>query len=134
MSEEEKAIERFKKEKDRLDKMSYVAEEKKAIDFLKNDVIYWLDKGKDFVVIDIGYNEKLHCILNLIGKQQKEVEKLKQEITKYEMGYEIDKNYISKDKIREKIKELKAHVFWLDGYMTKFDEYAIYHLRDLIGE
>lgn len=46
-------------------------EEKKAIDYLKNDVVYWLDKGKDFVVIDIGENEKLHSILNLIEKQQK---------------------------------------------------------------
>ena len=46
-------------------------EEKEAIDYLKNDVVYWLDKGKDFVVIDIGENEKLHSILNLIEKQQK---------------------------------------------------------------
>jgi hypothetical protein len=48
-----------------------MSEEKEAIDYLKNDVVYWLDKGKDFVVIDIGENEKLHSILNLIEKQQK---------------------------------------------------------------
>ena len=99
-------------------------EEKKAVDYLKNDVVYWLDKGKDFVVIDIGENEKLHSILNLIDKQQKEIEKKNSLIdvlqhrieefldNKKEIIYikPIDipvHNYISEDKIRERIKKAK---------------------------
>ena len=82
--------------------------EKKAIDYLKNDVVYWLDKGKDFVVIDIGENEKLHTLLNLIKKQKKEIEELKQNRDEYKEEYiKLQNaryyNYISKDKIREKI-------------------------------
>lgn len=81
-------------------------EEKEAIDYLKNDVVYWLDKGKDFVVIDIGENEKLHNILNLIDKQQKEIEKLNFEnhmVKKW--NKQLDQNYISKEKIKEFIKK-----------------------------
>lgn len=68
--------------------------------------------------------EMLQSLLDLYNKEkekntslQKEIEKLKQEmeerligreeITKYEMGYEIENNYISKDKIKNKIKELE---------------------------
>lgn len=45
----------------------------------------------------------------------------------------VEKNYISKDKIKEKIKELESHI-WKDGYMSKFDRYAIYYLKELLGE
>ena len=37
------------------------------------------------------------------------------------------------DKIKEKIKELESHI-WKDGYMTKFDKYAIYYLKEILGE
>ena len=85
-------------------------EEKKAIDYLKNDVVYWLDKGKDFVVIDIGENEKLHNILNLIDNQKKEIEELKNNELDYTTIYMngiYDGEKKVKDKIREKIKELE---------------------------
>ena len=85
-------------------------EEKKAIDYLKNDVVYWLDKGKDFVVIDIGENEKLHSILNLIEKQQKEIEHQREQRKLWRDNFykqekeikELKKDFISKYKIRKK--------------------------------
>lgn len=58
--------------------------------------------------------------IKLIEKQQKEMERYKE-------------NYISKNKIKEKIKELESHI-WKDGYMTKFDRYAIHYLKELLGE
>lgn len=123
-------------------------EEKEAIDYLKNDVVYWLDKGKDFVVIDIGENEKLHSILNLIDNQKKEIEEkttiimagaekvkqlekgnrsLMESRIKWKNRYYKEKaknkekkaisqaiirdtfsaDYISKDEVREKIKEFQ---------------------------
>lgn len=53
-------------------------------------------------------------LLNLIEKQQEEIE-----------------NSVSKDKIRELIEKLEGHI-WKDGYMTKFDKYAIHYLKELL--
>ena len=111
-------------------------EEKKAIEKLssKQNETTWVDtirqiKREEINDAVITRQKYITTILNLIEKQQKEIEKLKQEmeerligreeITKYEMGYEIENNYISKDKIRDKIKELEnkkncgnSIVFW----------------------
>lgn len=86
-----------------------MSEEKEAIDYLKNDVVYWLDKGKDFVVIDIGENEKLHSILNLIDKQKKEIEELKEKNKNliFQLKDEEKELIEVTDKIREKIKEIE---------------------------
>jgi len=79
--------------------------------------------------------EQWKVIDNLIEKQEKEIERLKE----FEKYYETEKvvwsrnDYISKDKIRKKIKELEGHN-WRDGYMTKFDEYAMHYLEELLGE
>lgn len=86
-------------------------------------------------------------VLNLIEKQQKEIEELKHDNSilceiaytgkriqpPYTMVYTGTDNFISKDKIKEKIKELESHI-WKDGYMTKFDKYAIHYLEELLGE
>lgn len=87
------------------------------------------------------YRDCVEKIKKLIEKQQKEIEQLKNLysdekirntiIKKYRDV--IEKDYISKDKIKEKIKELESHI-WRDGYMTKFDEYAIHYLKELLGE
>ena len=93
-------------------------EEKKAInefnkllaDFKglsKLDLWYEIDAEKQNEL----YN-KLYPLLNLIDKQQKEIEELKIQLRTqngfcYFAHQQIMKNYISKDKIREKIEELK---------------------------
>ena len=98
--------------------------------------------------------ESIRIVLNLIDKQQKEIEKLKQEmeerligreeITKYEMGYEIENNYISKDKIRDKQKELevmlrtyiensKKDIYYNSEYVNSI-EMSIKTLEELLDE
>lgn len=97
----------------------YSEEEKKAIE--------WLKKATFF-------SERLYApiILNLIEKQQKEIEALK--IIHETYKEVVDKgDFISKDKIKEKIKELDSYI-WKDGYMTKFDRYAKHYLNELLGE
>ena len=84
-------------------------EEKKAIEELKSfindkDCVYWIGKNGE---------EAVKIILNLIEKQQKEIERL--EARKYMFNAEtgeisqipLNNNYINKDKIREKIEDLE---------------------------
>ena len=102
-------------------------EEKKAIKYLKNE-IERVNKENDFKKIPraivclplfIDYGETL---LNLIEKLKKENEELKNKVVKRDneiiqleesaekefiTKQEVKENYISKDKIREKIKELE---------------------------
>lgn len=87
-------------------------EEIEAIEYLKNHIIpYYGSKGKiEFLLNDI--------ILNIINKQIEEIEELKKhkeheqeyqngEVFSAKQMYYIEENYIDKDKIREKIKELE---------------------------
>ncbi len=114
-------------------------EEKIAIDYLIDNVVYWLDKGQDFVVLDIDENEKLHTILNLIDKQQEEIEKYK---NKYEDLYDASVElYVSKDKIREKIKELENIIHILMPTTTPMERKIVFKnvgaievLQDLLEE
>lgn len=93
-------------------------EENKVIDRLKQTI----DFNSFLYIDDLGDND-IKIILNVIDKQQKEIEELRKYIQKYKIripmpeeycnreswGEEItiaQKEYISKDKIREKIKEL----------------------------
>lgn len=79
-------------------------EEKKAITYLK----FYIER--DVMYEDTHY-EQIKTILNLIEKQQKEIEELKK--PKYIINCEtgtvtpIHNNFISKDKIREIIKEIE---------------------------
>ena len=94
-------------------------EEKNSIEYLKSRI--YGNKGCKF--IDVAQSD-LRTLLNLIEKQQKEINKLKEQNKKYQ-GIEdgttiiykskakyvredrIEKYYIDKNKIREKIKELE---------------------------
>ena len=82
-------------------------EERKAIEWFKKDLMFWLIEGKDYVIIDNGEIPKMKLLLNLIEKQQKEIEKLNFEnhmVKKW--NEQLDKNSISKNKIIGKIKEI----------------------------
>lgn len=85
-------------------------EEKKAIKHL-NQIKYY------GTIRSLKADKDIEIILNLIEKQQKEIEKYKKVIDnrdftwkqKYEETFEyVNKEFISKDKIREKIKEYKG--------------------------
>ena len=107
-------------------------EEKKAIDYLKNDVVYWLDKGKDFVIIDNGEIPKMKSILNLIENQQKEIEDLKEQNNQLS-NYLYDSYYVSADKIRKRIEEYDK---WIKegGDYTESLEAQKYALQELLEE
>ena len=80
--------------------------------------------------VDMLDNEQIQIILNLIEKQQTEIEKLKQEnkdhleaLTEWANGERInDIKHISKDKIREKIEELNAMEISQDIYYDDIKE------------
>ena len=92
-------------------------EEKKAVKFFYN-LRATIDESNMLFEEDINVKHgketirQITIILNLIEKQQKEIEELKQEMEKRkwvrikENGEVEPLLYISKDKIREKIKEL----------------------------
>lgn len=92
-------------------------EEKKAIEELKK--VRWCSlaivvKNEDGKM-DISYFTEKHkkTILNLIEKQQKEIKELEKDNNhqweeRCRLTFDIEKNFISKDKIREKIKEYKG--------------------------
>lgn len=103
-------------------------EEKEAILELKhfsNITTYW--KLEEYTNSQIDSYIKI--VLNLIDKQQKEISRLQ-------------KNSISKDKIREKIKELKEKGNYRDIYnptgrvhfMKEETDYQIQVLYELLGE
>ena len=124
-------------------------EEKKAIENLK-DFFNEAIKYKSCIIIP--YNTKsFDTILNLIEKQQKEIEELKEENKQYKIQEDLTfkclektkymSNYISKDKIREKIENLENYIqensdeqgYW--GSEHQEDIYAkIEILEELLGE
>lgn len=109
-------------------------EENKAIAYLKRHIIpYYGYKGRiEFMLNDV--------ILNLIEKLQKENEELKEqkEIDMYLIGDSISKeivkrDYIPKDKIRDKLDEIMSYTF------TSIEErhqqnYAYDRIRELLEE
>ena len=96
--------------------MKYTEEEKKAIEYLKENTLVRLNKNNKIVAYGNSYK---YYILKLLEKQQKEIEKLEEHLNQYYDGKlftsnqlkriekEQNKYYIHKDKIREKIKELE---------------------------
>lgn len=90
-------------------------EEKKVYEELKKQ--YRLSINVDCITTDIR-NEYARTILNLIEKQQKEIDELQSYIKEYLIPKStINLLYVSKDKIRAKIKELdeKWHVLYRDS-------------------
>lgn len=118
-------------------------EEKEAIKTIKSfKNMKWynhaFDKGVEILTEE--ERREIDIVINLIEKQQKEIEKLKdeykREVFEHQEFVEDTKvavqDYIKKDEIKEKIKELESHI-WRDGYITKFDRYAIHYLNELLG-
>lgn len=90
-------------------------EEKKAVEFIR-DLIAW-DVRQDLCP-NKEECKNLEIILNLIEKQQKEIDELQSYIKEYLIPKStINLLYVSKDKIRAKIKELdeKWHVLYRDS-------------------
>ena len=116
-------------------------EEKKAIEIIKGLYIEEYDwyedskyctghSGKAVTIVE----NSLKTILNLIDNQQKEIEKLNFEnhmIKKW--NEQLDTNCISKDKIREKIKEIESYAFTSEEEKNQQD-YAIKRINEMLEE
>lgn len=87
-------------------------EEKKAINQLKADTSFYdyeIKNGNyiyELFKIEV-YKKDVDVILNLIEKQQKEIEELKEK--NYYLPAWVNKKYVSKDKIKAKIEEIEAN-------------------------
>ena len=106
-------------------------EEKEAIDTLKRVI----DEDTGVISDDIQ-DDEIEIILNLIDKQQQEIEELRKINNKYnDMKYfaMVADRYISKDKIKEKIEFYKRY-----GKIKNSDEYVmsveIEVLEELLGD
>lgn len=94
-------------------------EEREAINIIKGLGIDIYD-GKSQVIpgdVTTKINTSIYTILNLIEKQQKELEQEKEknkELEKYKTYYEemeeVNKKFIAVDKIKEKIEELEKEL------------------------
>jgi hypothetical protein len=85
-------------------------EEKEAIKNLEHIVKHWKPDNENDELANIEYNS-IKVAVNLIDKLQKENKELKEDNQKQweercRLTFKLD-DYISKDKIREKIKELE---------------------------
>ena len=96
--------------------MEYTEKEKKAITIL--DEFELRRKTVNYNRITVEDSQCAKTVLNLLEKQQKEIERLKEHLQYYDgklftsnqlkrIEKEQNKFYIHKDKIREKIKELE---------------------------
>ena len=129
-------------------------EEKEAMEELKEEINKPLELPEDifstYILCDI---EKAKTIINLIEKQQKELEEYKKRLIptpdnpvpiEYQMAMYVDKrDYISKDTIKAKIKELEKEIEEKQEYCPDFtlmyeheiDTNAIIKtLQELLGE
>ena len=146
MSEEEKeAIETIKLLKIGIEKINAFGK------FLNTFVT---DNEK--VILDMEDIKAIDIVLNLIDKQQKEIEELKTITREYE-AYKVGKSdriviaskeyfingffkdflngYVSKDKLKAKIKELKAiGKYTIDHTDAYLEQESIDLLEELIGE
>lgn len=148
--------------------MKYTEEEEYAIGYyLDKEICAEIeikdDKGEFLKALGINTEDsnfeshliRFKTLLNLIEKQRKEIEKLKEHLNQYYDGKlftanqlkatekEQNKYFIHKDKIREKIKELNDN----RPYLSKFDDWkekeytnedvtnkCVEILDDLLGE
>ncbi len=85
------------------------ADEKESVKYLKE----YIKLGEKAIKYGVAISPRFRIILNLIEKQQKEIEELKHKYDKLLSDINkcigkaiVDTNYVSKDKIRNKIKEL----------------------------
>ena len=106
--------------------MKYTEEEKEAIDEAKTIVSI---KYGSIMHIEIRNMEK---ILNLLEKQQKEIEELKSKTQIISPLY-IKENYLPKEAIRKKIKEIDENGYW-DFLEERDCEKTINILKELLGD
>lgn len=122
-------------------------EEKKAIQMIKNqkeevdDALIAMEIPENYIGEDVEqeyleWQKNAEIILNLIEKQQKEIEDKKEEIyaiakTNYILGQTDERNQWYK-KINEKYKELTQEEKDTDGIVMNTKEKKI--LKELIGE
>lgn len=116
--------------------MELSEEEKKAIELLKK-----LQKKTPYIIWGDGTpynkNNQIQTILNVIDRQQKEIEESKKpkyiincktnEITK------LSNDFISKDKIREKMREIMGYTFTTSEERYSQD-YAYDRLKELLED
>ena len=82
---------------------------KEEIEKIKTELIICNDS-------DIGIGkENLEKVLNLIDKQQEELDKITKAYRKLQAFY--SKDYVSKDKIKDKIKEVEFYINNVDNYV-----------------
>lgn len=103
-------------------------EEKNAIYEFKKELR--LSTNIDDITTEIR-NEYAEIILNLIDKQQKEIEELKN--VKIMREY-LENKFIPKDKIREKIKDLEMIIEYDKPTYIETLKYTIEILQELLGE
>lgn len=123
--------------------MKYTEEEKKSLKFLtdKRDEAYGLmqfEDGEIYQLAEEEFNNYL-TIEEIIDKQQKEIEELKYKYKKYGKVLftedAIKENYVSKNKIREKIKEIEDSLKEDCIALHEFQRLAkIDVLKELLGE
>lgn len=94
------------------------------------EAIKLLKQEPDF---SLSYYKREYAIDLLLKDYEKLKDELKEERALNVEALKTLKECVHKDKIKEKIKELESHI-WKDGYMTKFDKYAIHYLKELLGE
>lgn len=113
-------------------------EEKINVEILNNIKEYMqnsIDRGyHKFIYNDLGFDEKCVDIINAIDyfierveQQQKEIDILKLTNNYLDIA---NKDYISKDKIKDKIKELSK----TQAYKVGLEEYTIKILQELLEE
>lgn len=113
--------------------MEYTEKEKKVIEILENVKSTYgdldsLDELETDFILDIKEYKALLIGLDLLEKQRKELEMYKR----------IAENYISKDKIREKIKELERYIYTGKNAPQDFLQYRvkakIQGYKELLGD
>lgn len=127
-------------------------EEKEAIEILKNQIADYVigDYCRDDCLRedlckedDCPYEKAIDIVLNLIEKQQKEIEEVHKAFNKkveliVKNNKIVDTEFISKDKIRDKIKGLEKAILSLTddewGYGRMELEERIRMLQKLLGE
>ena len=113
--------------------MKYSEEEKKAIEYLKENSLVRLNKNNKIIAYGNSYK---YYILKLLEKQQNEIERL------YKDNYRLDRenqlkferavdtsDYIPKEAIREKIEYYKKQNNELDDFTCEIDA-----LEELLGD
>ena len=116
--------------------MKYTEEEKKSLKFLtdKRDEAYGLmqfEDGELYQLAEEEFNNYL-TIEEIIDKQQKEIKELKSKTQIISPLY-IKENYLPKEAIRKKIKEIDENGYW-DFLEERDCEKTINILKELLGD